>query len=273
MPGRSCSTKSPACRAITRPAPKPPCSKPKCPRLRRASAPGARWSNSAPARPPRPRSCSAQSILPPTSRSIFRAIICKASAAVLDKDFHDTPGPSGGRRFHGPDHAPARNRGPAQAGLLPRLDDRQSGPRNRDQFAPPLARPARGRIAAADRHGPGQAGRAAARRLRRPRRRHRRLQLEPARADQSGIGRQHSGRCLRPPGPLERDAQPDRDAPCRDPRRRFHRRRPAIPLRPRRRASTPRTATNMARAAAACCCFPAAGPRSPNGPTPTAISP
>ena len=46
------------------------------------------------------------------------------------------------------------------------------------------------------------------------------------------------------------------------------------PLRLRKRASrsTPRTATNMARAAPACCCSPAAGPRSPNGPTPTRIS-
>ena len=36
--------------------------------------------------------------------------------------------------------------------------------------------------------------------------------------------------------------------------------------------STPRTATNMARAAPGCCCSPAAGPRSPNGPTRTRIS-
>ena len=43
------------------------------------------------------------------------------------------------------------------------------------------------------------------------------------------------------------------------------------PLRisPRAESSTPRTATNTARAAAGCCCSPAAGPRSPNGPTPT----
>ena len=48
------------------------------------------------------------------------------SAAALDADFPGTPGASGGRRFHGPDHASGRNRGPAQARLLPRLDDRQS---------------------------------------------------------------------------------------------------------------------------------------------------
>ena len=38
------------------------------------------------------------------------------------------------------------------------------------------------------------------------------------------------------------------------------------------RASTPRTATNMARAGRGCCCLPGAGPRSPNGPTRIATS-
>ena len=44
-------------------------------------------------------------------------------------------------------------------------------------------------------------------------------------------------------------------------------RRTAASASPRARRSTPRTATNMARAAAGCCCLPAAGRRSRNGPT------
>ena len=43
---------------------------------------------------------------------------------------------------------------------------------------------------------------------------------------------------------------------------------PSLRLRQAASRSTPRTATNMARAAPACCCWPAAGRRSPNGPTP-----
>ena len=46
----------------------------------------------------------------------------------------------------------------------------------------------------------------------------------------------------------------------------------ASPSRPAK-PSTPRTATNMARAAPGCFSSPAGGPRSPNGPTPTRISP
>ena len=48
--------------------------------------------------------------------------------------------------------------------------------------------------------------------------------------------------------------------------------RPGLPFRCRAPRSTPRTATNMRRAARGCCCSPAAGRRSPNGPTPRATS-
>ncbi len=73
-------------------------------------------------------------------------------------------------------------------------------------------------------------------------------------------------------GTVERHARPDRDAPGRDARRRVSKSRAAGSPLPKASRSTPKTATNMARAVPACCCSPAAGPRWPNGPTLTRIS-
>ena len=86
------------------------------------------------------------------------------------------------------------------------------------------------------------------------------------------LGADIDDRRLRASRALARHERPRRDAPRR------HRATPASPSTasaspsPRARASTPRTATNMARAAPASCSSPAAGPRSPNGPTRRAIS-
>ena len=58
-----------------------------------------------------------------------------------------------------------RDRRAAAARLLPRIDDRQFRAAQRDRPAAPFPRHPRHRGEAADRHGPGQAGRAADRRL------------------------------------------------------------------------------------------------------------
>ena len=71
----------------------------------------------------------------------------------------------GRRRFRAAVRPPGRDRAIAQARLLPRLDHRQFRAAQRDRPVAPVPRPARRRRAAADRHGPGQAGRAADRRL------------------------------------------------------------------------------------------------------------
>ena len=162
----SCSTRSPGCRLIIRRGPRPRCSTRSCPRSRRASARARRWSSSAPARRPRRRSCSKRSRPRPMSRSTSRAIISSKAPPSSQQRF------PGARRsipvdadFARPFSLPGGDRGPAQARLLPRLDDRQFRAAQRDRSAAPVPRVARGRRAAADRHGPGQAGRAADRRL------------------------------------------------------------------------------------------------------------
>jgi hypothetical protein len=75
------------------------------------------------------------------------------------------PGASGGRRFHQRDQASGRDRGNAQAGLLPGLDHRQLRAAQRDRLAAPLPPDAGDRREAADRDGPGETGRSADRGL------------------------------------------------------------------------------------------------------------
>ena len=67
--------------------------------------------------------------------------------------------------FARPFSSPAGDRRLAQARLLSGLDHRQFRAPHRDRPAAPFPRPARRRRAAADRDGPGEAGRAADRRL------------------------------------------------------------------------------------------------------------
>jgi hypothetical protein len=132
---------------------------PPWPRARRArSARGARWSSSARARRPRRRSCCARSIPPPMCRSTFRAI-SSASRRASCRRVSGPAGLSGRGRFPAPVPLPRRRSRPAQARLLPRLDDRQHECLARGRSAARDARMAgRGR-AAADRHGPGQVAR------------------------------------------------------------------------------------------------------------------
>ena len=145
--GRNCSTRSPACRAIIRPAPKPPCSKRGCPRSRRASCPATRGGRVRRGhRRPRPRSCSARSIPRPMSRSTFRGDYLarqrRARSTPISRhrrSIRSTPTSPGRSSF------PPTIAGLPQARLLPRLDDRQFRPAQRDRPAAPLPRHARHR--------------------------------------------------------------------------------------------------------------------------------
>ena len=140
-----------------------------------------RWSSSARARPPKRRYCSRRSLPRPSCRSISPAITRTErgrAAAALSRNAVLPVVADFARPFSLPE-----NRRFAQARLLPRLDHRQF----RAATATDLLRQFREQLgpgAPPHRHGPGQAGRAPARRLRRQAGGDRRVQLERARADQ-----------------------------------------------------------------------------------------
>ena len=89
----------------------------------------------------------------------------RESAAILQTQFHRFADLSGRGGFHEADRLAEGGGGDAEARLLPRLDDRQSGRADRGRSAPRDEGDARRRLAAADRHGPDQARRGAASRL------------------------------------------------------------------------------------------------------------
>ena len=165
--GRSCSTRSPGCRPIIRRGPRPRCSRRSCPRSPRASARlrGRRVRRGL-ARP-RPRCCCGRST--PAAYvpiDISGDYLARERGAASTRDFPRIAGLSGRGRFHhGRSSLPAEIADLPQARLLPRLDDRQFRSAQRDRPAAPFPRHPRHRREAADRHGPGQAGRAADRRL------------------------------------------------------------------------------------------------------------
>jgi uncharacterized SAM-dependent methyltransferase len=204
--------------------------------------------------------------------STFRGDYLRDSAAASTSRIPGLPVYPVEADFTRPFELPGGDRRPAQARLLPRLDDRQFRAAQRDRPAAPFPRHARHRREAADRHGPGQAGRAADR----------------AYDDPEGVTAEFNLNLLHRinrelDGDIPVDAfrhqarwndmlSPDRDAPRRHPRRRFTIAGQALRFRQGSSIHT-ENSHKYGRAAAACCCSPAAGPRSPNGPTTPAISP
>ena len=162
--GRSCSTRSPGCRLIIRRGSKPRCCTDHAGGRRAVGQGrgGGRIRRRLGDQDPDPaRSDRARRLRPGRYfRRLSRAQRGRPAAALPGAERHP-----GDRRLRAAFHLAAGDRGPAQARLLPRLDDRQFRAAHGDRSAAQFPRVPRGRRAAADRHGPGQAGRAADRRL------------------------------------------------------------------------------------------------------------
>ena len=166
----------------------------------------------------------------PMSRSTSAAISCANPRAALQAEFPGLPVYPVEADFTRPLELPARDRGAAQARLLPRLDDRQFRRPKRRRSAARDEGDARRGLAAADRHGPDQGRRhPASAPMTMPPGVTAAFNLNLLHRINARAGRRHPGRRLPPPRDLERRDEPDRDAsgggarrrPSPSPARRF----------------------------------------------------
>ena len=118
-------SRSRGCRNIIRPAPNSRSCAIAAAISRRSSRRARRWSNSAPARPPKSGCCWRIAPSAPTSPSIFPATSCKAQADALRKDFPGLDVYPVAADFTAPFALPEADRRHAEGRILSGLDARQ----------------------------------------------------------------------------------------------------------------------------------------------------
>ena len=162
---RSCSRRSPGFPNIIRPAPRPPCSSATAARSRRSLGDRRRrWSSSARARRPRPRSCCARSRPSAYVPIDISGDFLRESAAALQAEFPGSADPSGRGRFHPADRiCRPRSRRLPKLGFFPGSTIGNLVAAHRGRSAARDEGDAGRGLAAADRHGPDQGRRRAAR--------------------------------------------------------------------------------------------------------------